>query len=62
MTARIVIEQIKALPPDERAKVIDVIAEVKLVQAVSTMNPRTFEESAKQIFDRHADVMDKLSQ
>ncbi len=60
MTARIVIEQIKALPPEEQAKVINFLEEVKLVRAVRTMQPETFEQSAKRVFDRHADLMDKL--
>jgi hypothetical protein len=60
MTARVVIEQIKALPPEERAKVIDFLEEVRAARAMSTMKPGTFEESAKRIFDRHAELMDKL--
>ena len=61
MTARLVIEQIKALPPEEQAKVIDFLEEVKSVRAVRTMNPETFEESAQRVFDRHAELMHKLS-
>jgi len=61
MTARAIIEQIKALPPEEQAKVIDFLEEVKAVQAVRTMKPETFEQSAKRVFDRHAELMQKLS-
>jgi hypothetical protein len=61
MTARVVIEQIKALSPEEQAKVIDFLEEVKLVRPARTMKPETFEESARRIFDRHAELMDKLS-
>ena len=61
MTARAVIEQIKALPPEEQAKVIHFLEEVKLVRSVHTMPPETFEQSAKRVFDRHAESMDKLS-
>lgn len=61
MTARAVIEQIKALPPEEQAKVINFLEEVRLVRAVRTMPPETFEQSAKRVFDRHAELMDKLS-
>ena len=61
MTARVIIEQIKALPPEERAKVIDFLEEVKAVQAVRTMKPEPFAESAKRVFDRHAELMQKLS-
>jgi hypothetical protein len=28
---------------------------------VRTMKPETFEESAKRVFDRHAELMQKLS-
>ena len=62
MTARAIIEQIKALPPEEKAKVIDFLEEVKAVQAVQTMNPSTFDKSAKRVFDRHAELMQKLSE
>ena len=51
----------KPLPPEEQAKVIDIIEEVKAVQAVRTMKSQTFEESTKRVFDRHADLMQKLS-
>lgn len=61
MTARAVIEQIKALPPEEQAKVIDFLEEVKSVREVRTMHPEAFEKSAKRIFDRHAQLMQKLS-
>ena len=61
MTARVVIEQIKALPPEEQAKVIDFLEEVKAVHAVRTMKPEKFEESAKRVFNRHAELMQKLS-
>ena len=61
MTASAVIEQIKALPPEEQTKVIHFLEEAKLVRAVRTMPPETFESSAQRIFDRHAELMDKLS-
>ena len=61
MTARAIIEQIKALPPEEQAKVIDFLEEVKAVQAIRTMKPETFAQSAERVFDRHAELMQKLS-
>lgn len=61
MTARAVIEQIKALPPEEQIKVIHFLEEAKLVRAVRTIPPETFEQSAKRVFDRHAELMNKLS-
>jgi len=62
MTARVIIEQIKALPPEEQAKVIDFLEEVKAVRAVGTMKIEAFEESTRRVFDRHAELMRKLSQ
>jgi len=59
MTAREVIEQIKTLPPQERDKVVDFVTK-KL--RVKTMDQRTFDRSAKRVFNRHAELMRKLSQ
>jgi len=61
MTASTVIEQIKALPPEEQTKVIQFLEEATLVRSVRTMPPETFEPSAQRVFDRHAELMDKLS-
>jgi len=62
MTAYEVIDQIKALPPEERAKVVGFIQEMESVRSERTMDRNTFEQSAKQVFDRHAELMHKLSQ
>ena len=62
MTAYEVIDQIKALPPEERAKVVGFIQEMESVRSERTMDRKTFEQSAKQVFDRHAELMRKLSQ
>ncbi len=61
MTARVVIEQIKALPPEEQAKVIDFLEEVKAVRQVRTVDAETFKQSTEHVFDRHAELMQKLS-
>ena len=62
MTAYEVIKQIKSLPPKERAKVVGFIHEMKSEQAEDTLDSRTFEQSAAQVFDWHAELMQKLSQ
>jgi hypothetical protein len=62
MTAHEVINQIKSLPPEERAKVVGFIHEMESEQSERTLDARTFEQSAKQVFDRHAELMHKLSQ
>jgi hypothetical protein len=62
MTALEVIDQIKSLPPEERAKVVGFIHEMESERAERTLDARTFEQSAEQVFDRHAELMQKLSQ
>lgn len=62
MTALAIIEQIKALPPEEQIQVIHFLEEAKLARAVRTMPPETFETSAQRIFGRHVELMDRLSQ
>jgi hypothetical protein len=61
MTAHEVIDQIKALPPEERAKVAGFIHEMESSLPAGTMDEKTFEHSARIVFDRHAELMKKLS-
>ena len=61
MTALAVIEQIKALAPDEQAKVVHFLEEVKATRQVHLMTTKVFEESANRVFDRHSELMRKLS-
>jgi hypothetical protein len=61
MTAVEVIDQIKALPPLEKAKVIDFIQGLESAQRrVRTVDPKTFEEAARSVFERHGDLMRRL--
>ena len=62
MNAREVIDQIKAMPPDEQAKVIDFVAEVKAAQSVKFADQQSFDAAAKWVFEEHAELMRKLSQ
>jgi hypothetical protein len=62
MTADEIIDQIKALPPPERAKVVDRLRDLESPASERTMDPKTFERSANQVFDRHAELMHRLSQ
>ncbi len=63
MTAVEVIDEIKALPPQEKAKVIDFVQGLESPQRrVRTIDPKTFEEAARSVFDQHAELMQKLSQ
>lgn len=61
MEAREVIDQIKALPPEEQAKVVDFIEEVKAMQRVKYADQMSFAEAAKWVFTEHAELMRKLS-
>jgi hypothetical protein len=61
MTAYELIDQIKALPPEERAKVVGFIHEMESATPERTMDPKIFEQSATQVFDRHAELMKKLT-
>jgi hypothetical protein len=62
MTAHEVIDQIKAMPPEEQAKVIDFIEEVKSSQRVKDADDRSFAAAAGWAFTEHAELMRKLSQ
>jgi hypothetical protein len=59
VTARDVIEQIKALPPQEQEKVREfVTAQLPL----KVMEKDTFEPGTKQVFERRRELMHRLSQ
>lgn len=61
MTAVEVIDEIKALPPLEKAKVIDFVQGLESQQRrVRTIDPKTFEEAARSVFERHGDLMRRL--
>jgi hypothetical protein len=62
MKAHEVIDQIKALPPEERAKVIDFIEEVKAAQRVKYADDKSFADAAEWVFKEHAELMRKLGQ
>lgn len=62
MKAREVIDQIIALPPEEQAKVIDFIEEVKASQQGQHGKSVSFEEAANWVFNEHQELMRKLSQ
>jgi hypothetical protein len=61
MTAVEVIDEIKALPPLEKAKVIDYVQGLESPQRrVRTVDPKTFEEAARSVFEQHGDLMHRL--
>lgn len=62
MTAHAIIDQIKALPAEEQAKVIEFLEEIKSEQRTHTIRPPDFEEAAERVFDRHTELLRKLGQ
>jgi hypothetical protein len=62
MKATEVIDQIRALPPEEQAKVVDFIEEVKALQRVRYADRKSFAEAAQWVFTEHAELMRKLGE
>lgn len=62
MTAHDVIDQIKALPPEEQAKVVDFIDGGGALQRRNSAEKVSYAEAANWVFDEHAQLMQKLSQ
>jgi hypothetical protein len=62
MKANEVIDQIRALPPEKQAKVVDFIEEVKAMQRIRHADRASFADAAQWVFDEHAELMRKLGQ
>ena len=62
MTATDVIEQIKTLDPQERAKVLGVLLGIEAAQKIVDMDDQRFDRAADRVLKRHADLMRKLAQ
>jgi len=65
MTAIEVIDQIKILPPEERAKVVDFfIHEIEAAQPLDVRHAedKTFEQASKWVLREHTDLLRKLAQ
>lgn len=62
MTATQVINEIKALDPRERGKVLDFLLEIESAQTIRYADDRIFDDVADRVMDRHADLMRKLAQ
>lgn len=65
MSAIEIIEQIKALPAEERAQVIDLVLKMREPSNQSPefrpVNPTIVEATAEKIFDRYDDLFRKLA-
>jgi len=57
-----VIEQIKTLDPQERAKVLGVLLGIEAAQKIVDMDDQRFDRAADRVLKRHADLMRKLAQ
>ena len=62
MTAADVIDQIKTLDPQERAKVLDLLLEIEAAQKIVYMDNESFDRAADRVLERHADLLRKLAQ
>ena len=57
-----IIDQIKALQPAERAKVLASLLELETVQDEHRMEDAKLQEAANRVLTRHADLLEKLAQ
>jgi hypothetical protein len=62
MSAEAIIDQIKALPPGERAKVIEYVQQNPLPTDVRYLSDEKFNESLDRVFTEHRELMRLLSQ
>ena len=65
MSAQEVIEQIKLLPPEEKARVADFMQTMENEEAqkkrVTCMDDVTFDAAKKSVFTKHAELLRKLA-
>jgi len=52
---------IRALDPQERAKVLEFLLKLEADQARPSESDASFEEAARQVFSRHAELLQKLA-
>ena len=62
MTASQIIEEIKALDPDERAQVLDSLLKFETSQPERVLGDSKFDRGAEGVLDRHAELMRRLAQ
>ncbi len=62
MTAADVIEQIKILDAQERAKVLRVLLEIEATQKIVYMDDQSFDRAAGRVLERHSDLLRKLAE
>lgn len=62
MSTTEIIDQIKTLQPEERAKVLASLLEIEAAQDVPLMDDAKFQEAANRVLTRHTDLLQKLAQ
>ena len=67
MSAAEIIEQIKALPPEERQQVLSFVRAVEEEESsespsVRYADDRTFDAAVERVFEQHADLFKKLAE
>ena len=62
MTATQVINEIKALEPQERVKMFDFLLEIESDERIRYADDQSFDNAADRVVDQHADLMRKLAQ
>jgi hypothetical protein len=61
MTATQVMNEIKAMTPEERGKVAELLRQLEHGQGIRQTDDRLVEEVSDRIMDRHADLLRKLA-
>ena len=66
MSAAEIIEKIKALPPEEKAVVVDFVRELEAGSGQQSgalyMNDAAFEAAREKVFAKHAELLKRLAQ
>ena len=65
MSALEVIEQIKALPPEEKAEVVEFVHQLDVSQPISAetryMDQASFQKAKQRVFSKHSDLLNRLA-
>ena len=62
MTASAIIDEIQALPPGEKAKVVDFVAKMKSDDSIRYASKDEVRAAIDEVFTDHKELMRKLSQ
>ena len=66
MSALEIIEQIKVLPPEEKAKVVDYVRQLQTdrsaMNEVHLMEKPEFDAAKERMFSKHSELLKKLAQ